>query len=39
MTQVGKPIKQWELPAPVEVPHKKDAPIVTPTPTKEPVKV
>jgi len=38
VTQVGQPVKQWELPAPVNVPHKKDVP-VTPAPKKEPVKV
>lgn len=37
MAVIGKPMKVWELPAPVEVPHKKDAPL--PVPVKEPAKV
>jgi hypothetical protein len=37
MTQIGNPIKVWELPAPISVPAPKEDP--APKPVKEPVKV
>lgn len=37
MTQIGKPEKEWEIPAPIDVPGPKEVPVEVPE--EKPVEV